>query len=133
MLKMLAVTNELSQTLQRKNVNIVHAMELLDVVKTRMATMRSNSGWESFFQSVKEFCAQKGIPVVDMDEEVPLEVVEGEMASQSQTFTTTALRYSLLFLIKSTLSYAIALMKFLASCSFAFLASIQRTYFAVLI
>jgi hypothetical protein len=33
-LKMLAVTNELSQTLQRKNANIVHAMELLDVVKT---------------------------------------------------------------------------------------------------
>eukprot|EP00267_Zea_mays_P041426 XP_020393320.1 uncharacterized protein LOC109939546 [Zea mays] len=88
MLKMLAVTNELSQTLQRKNANIVHAMELLDVVKTRMATMRSNSGWESFFQSVKEFYARKGISVVDMDEEVPLEVVE-DIASLSMKMVET--------------------------------------------
>lgn len=72
MLKVLAVTNELSQTLQRKNVNVVAAMELLDVVKTRMAMMRTDSGWESFFESVKEFYDQKGIPVVDMDAEVPI-------------------------------------------------------------
>lgn len=72
MLKVLAVTNELSQTLQRKNVNVVVAMELLDVVKTRMAMMRTDSGWESFFESVKEFCDQKSIPVVDMDAEVPI-------------------------------------------------------------
>jgi hypothetical protein len=33
-LKILAITNELSQILQRKNANIVVAMELLEVVKT---------------------------------------------------------------------------------------------------
>jgi hypothetical protein len=72
MLKVLAVTNELSQILQRKNVDIVIAMELLDVVKARMAMMRTDSGWESFFEDLKLFCAEKHIPVVDMDAEVPI-------------------------------------------------------------
>eukprot|EP00267_Zea_mays_P053445 XP_020406573.1 uncharacterized protein LOC109945168 [Zea mays] len=72
MLKVLAITNELSQMLQRKSVDIVLAMELLDVVKARMAMMRTDNGWESFFEDVKEFCANKGIPVVDMDAEVPI-------------------------------------------------------------
>jgi hypothetical protein len=72
MFKVLAVTNELSQILQRKNVNIVLAMELLDVVKARMAMMRTDSGWESFFEDLKLFCAEKHIPVVDMDAEVPI-------------------------------------------------------------
>jgi hypothetical protein len=44
MLKVLAITNELSQMLQRKSVDIVLAMELLDVVKARMAMMRTDSG-----------------------------------------------------------------------------------------
>ena len=58
--------------LQRKSVDIVLAMELLDVVKARIAMMRTDNGWESFFEDVKEFCANKGIPVVDMDAEVPI-------------------------------------------------------------
>jgi hypothetical protein len=57
MLKVPAITNELSQMLQRNNVDIVLAMELFDVVKAQMAMMRINSGWESFFEDVKEFCA----------------------------------------------------------------------------
>jgi hypothetical protein len=88
MLKILAITNELSQILQRKNANIVVAMELLEVVKTRMAMMRTDSGWESFLENVKEFCAQKGIPVVNMDEEVP---TRGH--SRRDGFTITNLHY----------------------------------------
>jgi hypothetical protein len=30
-------------------------MELLDVVKARMAMMRTDSGWESFFEDLKLF------------------------------------------------------------------------------
>jgi hypothetical protein len=60
MLKILAITNGLSQILQRKNANIVVAMELLEAVKIRMAMMKTDSGWESFLENVKEFCAQKG-------------------------------------------------------------------------
>jgi hypothetical protein len=47
MLKILAITNDLSQILQRNNANIVVAMELLEVVKTRMAMMMTDSGSES--------------------------------------------------------------------------------------
>ena len=88
MYKVLAITNELSQMLQRKSVDIVLAMELLDVVKARMAMMRTDSGWESFFEDVKEFCANKGIPVVDMDAEVP---IRGR--SRRDGFTVTNLHY----------------------------------------
>jgi hypothetical protein len=88
MMKLLAITNELSQILQRKNANIVAAMELLEVVKIRIVMMRSDSGWESFFENVKEFCAQKGIPVVNMDEEVP---IRGR--SRRDGFTITNLHY----------------------------------------
>jgi hypothetical protein len=88
MLKVLAITNELSQMLQRKSVDIVLAMELLDVVKARMAMMRTDNGWESFFEDVKEFCANKGIPVVDMDAEVP---IRGR--SRRDGFTVTNLHY----------------------------------------
>ena len=46
MLKVIVITNELSQMLQRKSVDIVLVMKLLDVVKAQMAMMRTNSGWE---------------------------------------------------------------------------------------
>jgi hypothetical protein len=46
-------------------------MELLDVVRTQMTLMGIDSSWESLFENVKEFCAQNGIPLVDIDEEVP--------------------------------------------------------------
>jgi hypothetical protein len=74
--------------LQRKSVDIVLAMELLDVVKARIAMMRTDNGWESFFEDVKEFCANKGIPVVDMDAEVP---IRGR--SRRDGFTVTNLHY----------------------------------------
>jgi hypothetical protein len=40
MLGLLGITNELSQILQRKYINIVHAMELVSDVKDRLITMR---------------------------------------------------------------------------------------------
>lgn len=40
MLKLFGITNELSNVLQRKDLNIVNVMELVDVVKARLGTMR---------------------------------------------------------------------------------------------
>ena len=40
MIKLLAITNELSQVLQRKDINIVNAIELVGDVKARLASMR---------------------------------------------------------------------------------------------
>jgi len=44
MLKLFGITNELSKILQRKNLNIVLSMELVDVVKARLATLREGLG-----------------------------------------------------------------------------------------
>ncbi|XP_058784292.1 uncharacterized protein LOC131659068 [Vicia villosa] len=51
-LKLFGITNELSNVLQRKDLNIVNAMELVDVVKARLATMR-DSGWDNLFADVQ--------------------------------------------------------------------------------
>jgi len=88
MLKLLAVTNELSLLLQRKDLNIVLAIELLDDVKVRLSNMRTDSAWEAFFANVANFCANKGIPVPDMDEEIP---IRGR--SRRDGFTVTILHY----------------------------------------
>ena len=55
MIKLLAITNELSHVLQKKDLNIVHAMELVSDVKNRLASMREN-GWESLLDEVQQFC-----------------------------------------------------------------------------
>jgi hypothetical protein len=71
MIKLLAITNDLSHVLQKKDLNIVHAMELVSDVKARLASMRE-SGWDDLFHEVKEFCMEKGIPIPNMDEQIPV-------------------------------------------------------------
>ncbi|XP_058780373.1 uncharacterized protein LOC131654011 [Vicia villosa] len=83
MLKLFGITNELSNVLQRKDLNIVNAMELVDVVKARLATMR-DSGWDNLFSDVKEFCVAKCIPVPNMDDEIP---VRGRSRAEGRTIT----------------------------------------------
>jgi hypothetical protein len=70
MLKVLRITNELSQLLQRKDQNIVQAMLLLVDVKTRLMTLR-NEGWEPLLDEIKSFCTEKKIPIPNMDESIP--------------------------------------------------------------
>ncbi|XP_058748655.1 uncharacterized protein LOC131621639 [Vicia villosa] len=82
-LKLFGITIELSNVLQRKDLNIVIAMELVDVVKVRLATMRE-SGWDNLFSDVQEFCVAKGIPVPNMDEEIP---VRGRSMAEGRTIT----------------------------------------------
>ena len=83
MLKLFGITNELSQLLQRRDTNIVLALELIHDVKLRLATMR-DSGWESIFDEVKQFCNSKGIPVPNMDDEIP---VRGRSRLEGRTIT----------------------------------------------
>ena len=70
MLKVLRITNELSQLLQKKDQNIVQAMSLLVDVKTRLITLR-NEGWQPLLDEVKSFCIAKNISVPNMDESIP--------------------------------------------------------------
>ncbi|XP_044947685.1 zinc finger MYM-type protein 1-like [Hordeum vulgare subsp. vulgare] len=83
MMKLFAITNELSQLLQRKDTNVVLALELIHDVKLRLATMR-DSGWESLKDEVQQFCNSKGIPVPNMDDEIP---VRGRSRKEGRTIT----------------------------------------------
>ncbi|XP_058725780.1 uncharacterized protein LOC131597081 [Vicia villosa] len=46
-------------------------MELIDDVKARFATMRERC-WNSLFADVQELCVARGIPVLNMDDEIPV-------------------------------------------------------------
>ncbi|XP_057428396.1 uncharacterized protein LOC130721834 [Lotus japonicus] len=83
MLKLFGITNELSKTLQQKDLNIVLAMELVLVVKARLKTLR-DSGWDELFGDVQEFCGHQCIPVPNMDEEIP---VRGRSRKEGRTIT----------------------------------------------
>jgi hypothetical protein len=58
-------------------------MELVDDVKTRLATLRDN-GWDDLFVKVQNFCIAKGIPVPNMDEEIP---IRGRSRLEGRTVT----------------------------------------------
>ncbi|CAN6175040.1 unnamed protein product [Urochloa humidicola] len=85
MLRLLGITNELSHLLQRKDINIVNALELIQDVKARLNTMRE-SGWDDLIDEVREFCEMKGIPIPNMSDEIP---VRGR--SRRDGFTVTNL------------------------------------------
>jgi hypothetical protein len=71
MIKLLAITDDLSHVLKKKDLNIVHAVELVSDVKGRLASMRE-SGWDDLFHEVQGFCIDKGIPIPNMDEQIPV-------------------------------------------------------------
>ena len=54
LMNLLSITNELSKALQRKDQDIVEAMNLIMDVKERLQDMRDN-GWDSLFDQVKGF------------------------------------------------------------------------------
>ena len=63
----LGATNELSQTLQKKDQDIVNAMNLVQTSKERLQTMRDD-GWDSCLNQVSSFCVKHRIRVVNMDD-----------------------------------------------------------------
>jgi hypothetical protein len=62
----LGYTNELSECLQRREQDIIHAIQLISVAKNRMQHLRSN-GWDQFLQKVTLFCNKHGVSVPDME------------------------------------------------------------------
>jgi hypothetical protein len=72
MIKLLAITDVLSHVLQKKDLNIVHdAMELVSHMKNRLASLRE-SVWDDLFLEVHFFGMEKGIPVLNMDDRIPV-------------------------------------------------------------
>nr|XP_033508548.1 uncharacterized protein LOC104120562 [Nicotiana tomentosiformis] len=66
MLKVLAITNDLNNALQRKDHNIVNAMKLVGFAKSHLQSMRE-SKWESLIADASSFCAKHGIVILEMD------------------------------------------------------------------
>ncbi|CAK8560226.1 unnamed protein product [Lathyrus sativus] len=58
-------------------------MELVDVVKIRLAITRE-SGWDTLFADVQDFCVAKGILVPNMDGKIP---VRGRSRVEERTIT----------------------------------------------
>jgi Domain of unknown function (DUF4371) len=61
----LLITHDLSQTLQKKDQDIVNAMRLVKSAKIRLQKMR-DSGWEELLKEVCEFCEEHNIQVLNM-------------------------------------------------------------------
>ncbi|KAJ6942948.1 zinc finger MYM-type protein 1-like [Populus alba x Populus x berolinensis] len=81
--RILAVTNELSQALQRKDQDIENAMSLLKTSKERFKLMREND-WESLLEEVSSFCIKHDIDILNMDDEYRL---RGRSRRKSQGIT----------------------------------------------
>ncbi|KAJ6926867.1 zinc finger MYM-type protein 1-like [Populus alba x Populus x berolinensis] len=81
--RILAVTNELSQALQRKDQDIENAMSLLKTSKERFKLMREND-WESLLEEVSSFCIKHDIDILNMDDEYKL---RGRSRRKSQGIT----------------------------------------------
>jgi len=66
MFVILGYTNELSECLQRREQDIIHAIQLVGVAKNRMQHLRSE-GWNQFLQKVTLFCNKHGVEVPTME------------------------------------------------------------------
>ncbi|CAM6083696.1 unnamed protein product [Calypogeia fissa] len=63
----LGITNELSQALQRKDQDIVNAMNLVRIAKVRLQSMRDN-GWLGLLNQVTTFCDKYDIECPNMED-----------------------------------------------------------------
>jgi len=60
-------TEHLCSALQKREHNIVNAIDLVCVTKKRLQSLREDVGWQSFLQKVTSFCVEHSVEVVDMD------------------------------------------------------------------
>ena len=68
-IRLLGITNDLSQCLQRKDQNIVRAVGLVGITLHKINDVRQH-GWDELFEEVTEFCAIHHIIVPNMEENV---------------------------------------------------------------
>uniref|UniRef100_A0A453B994 DUF4371 domain-containing protein n=2 Tax=Aegilops tauschii subsp. strangulata TaxID=200361 RepID=A0A453B994_AEGTS len=66
--EILEITEDLGQALQKKSQDIVNAMRLVCTTKVLLDEMRSDDGWEAFFDRVVEFCVNHSIDIPDLGE-----------------------------------------------------------------
>lgn len=67
MKNLLGITHQLSQALQRRDQDIVNAMNLVTLSKQQLQEMR-DSGWDSLLNQIVVFCEKYDIDVTNMDD-----------------------------------------------------------------
>ncbi|XP_022859071.1 zinc finger MYM-type protein 1-like, partial [Olea europaea var. sylvestris] len=67
MFEILAITDDLSQALQKKDQDIQNAMRLLKLCKYALQNMRDN-GWDTLLSKVIQFCVDRHISVPNIDD-----------------------------------------------------------------
>ncbi|XP_060216886.1 uncharacterized protein LOC132644319 [Lycium barbarum] len=70
-LKVLAITHDLNMALQRKDQDIVSAMNLVGFTKRQLQSMRE-SKWDSLVKDVSSFCVKHDIVIPEMDKNYAL-------------------------------------------------------------
>ncbi|XP_019230080.1 PREDICTED: uncharacterized protein LOC109211037 [Nicotiana attenuata] len=71
MFRVLLLTNEWNNTLQKKDKDIVNAIGMLDLAKERLQMMRKTE-WNSLLDEVSSFCSKHDILIPKMDEDYTL-------------------------------------------------------------
>ncbi|XP_037433105.1 uncharacterized protein LOC119300157 [Triticum dicoccoides] len=69
MMIILALTNGLSKTFQRKDMDIVNAISDVESAKRELDKLRSEHGWNPLLSKVCSFCNKNDISVMDMEKE----------------------------------------------------------------
>ncbi|XP_015697514.1 zinc finger MYM-type protein 1-like isoform X2 [Oryza brachyantha] len=60
-------TNDLCNALQRREQDVVNAMDLLEFTKVELDILREDYGWKEFLQKVTSFCVKHNVKVIDLD------------------------------------------------------------------
>ncbi|CAN6268617.1 unnamed protein product [Urochloa humidicola] len=63
----LGFTADLNHALQKRDQDIVNAVELISLTKFQLQALRDDAGWDDFVQEVNSFCVKHKIKVPDMD------------------------------------------------------------------
>jgi hypothetical protein len=58
--------NDLCNALQKREQDIVNAMDLLEFTKVQLDVLRLDSGWTEFLAKVTSFCEKHKVKVADM-------------------------------------------------------------------
>jgi hypothetical protein len=69
MMMILALTNNLSKTLQRKDKDIINAISNVASTKREIENLRTSDGWNALLNKVCCFCEKHDIIVIEMDKD----------------------------------------------------------------
>ncbi|XP_058746524.1 uncharacterized protein LOC131619423 [Vicia villosa] len=89
MVEILSLTNNLSQSLQKGDQDIVHAMELVQICKKKLQEFRDD-GWETLYEQVVAFCGNVEIDMPDMESRLYPndfeDLTDKELSSELETY-----------------------------------------------